>query len=158
MHCEKNQVSSFFYCRFHNLCLIDFSLLVISKRLAWLIIAIISITPSITIASDLTVEVLGVRSNEGLVHFGLYNKSSNFLKADSSLDGTSEVIINNRSVFVFKGLSPGYYALAVYHDENSNGEFDQILFGIPVEDYGFSNDAVAFFGPPDFKDAKVHLD
>jgi uncharacterized protein (DUF2141 family) len=133
------------------------ALSVISLRLAWLIIVIFSIIPSITIASDLTVEVLGVRSNEGLVHYGLYNNSSTFLKTDGALDGAREVIIKNRSVFVFKGLNPGYYALAVYHDENSNGEFDQILFGIPVEDYGFSNNAAALFRPPDFKDAIVHL-
>ena len=28
------------------------------------------------------------------------------------------------------------------------------FFGIPTEDYGFSNNAKASFGPPDYQDAK----
>ena len=129
----------------------------INKKSAWLIVAILAILPSGAIASDLTVEVLGIRSNSGLIHYGLYNKFDTFLKSDGRLNGAREVINNNRSVFVFRGLNPGLYAVAVYHDENLNEEFDKILFGIPAEDYGFSNSAVVFFGPPDFNAAAVLL-
>ena len=125
--------------------------------LTWLIIGISATLASMSIASDLSVEVLGIRSNEGFVHFGLYKNSAAFPTKDGRLDGSREVISKNRSVFVFKGLKPGHYALAVYHDENANGKFDQIIFGFPVEDYGFSNGAVAFLGPPDFDDAAVIL-
>jgi uncharacterized protein (DUF2141 family) len=31
---------------------------------------------------------------------------------------------------------------------------DMNFLGIPQEQYGFSNDAAALFGPPDFKDAR----
>ncbi|MBT7942982.1 MAG: DUF2141 domain-containing protein, partial [Alphaproteobacteria bacterium] len=44
-----------------------------------------------------------------------------------------------------------------FHDENGNGEFDQVFFGLPMEDFGFSNGAVAFFGPPGFDDAMVSV-
>ena len=128
-----------------------------SSRLTWLIIAILVTQPSMSIASDLSVEVLGVRSNEGFVHFGLYNNSETFPTNDGRLDGARKAILKNRSVFVFKGLNPGHYALAVFHDENGNGDFDQNFLGIPVEDFGFSNGALAFFGPPDFNDAAVYL-
>ena len=47
----------------------------------------------------------------------------------------------------------GRYAISAYHDENGNGELDTGLFGIPSEDYGFSNNARGGFGPPDFADA-----
>ena len=36
-------------------------------------------------------------------------------------------------------LEPGDYAVAIYHDENGNGQLDKRLFGIPKEPYGFSN-------------------
>ena len=45
----------------------------------------------------------------------------------------------------------------MYHDENGNGEFDQGFLGIPLEDYGFSNGASGFLGPPSFSDAAFPL-
>ena len=61
------------------------------------------------------------------------------------------------STIVIKGLKPGFYALAVFHDENLNDNFDQGIFGIPLEKYGFSNDASGFFSAPDFDDAKFQV-
>ena len=54
-------------------------------------------------------------------------------------------------------LTPGIYAVAVFHDENLNDIFDQGIFGIPLENYGFSNDARGFFSAPDFEDAKFQV-
>ena len=56
-----------------------------------------------------------------------------------------------------KWLKRGTYAIAVFHDENRNDEFDQGFLGIPLEDYGFGNNASGFLGPPSFKDAAVIL-
>ena len=55
-----------------------------------------------------------------------------------------------------KNLEEGYYGIAIYHDENSNDEFDKFL-GIPQEKYGFSNDAKVFLGPPSYDDASFKL-
>ena len=38
---------------------------------------------------------------------------------------------------VFRGLAEGQYAVALFHDQNGNGEFDTGLFGPPVEGFGF---------------------
>lgn len=46
---------------------------------------------------------------------------------------------------------PGTYALAVYHDENSNGKIDRTALGLPAEGYGFSNNPTIWFGPPSFR-------
>ena len=56
--------------------------------------------------------------------------------------------------FRFDGLSPGRYAIAVFHDLNGNGELDRMPPGLPTEPYGFSND-VGRFGPPSFERALV---
>ncbi len=105
--------------------------------------------------ADLTVEVHGLRSNGGAVHFGLYDTPGAFPDYDGRLAGARTGIKDRRAVAVFKGLKPGRYALAVYHDENANGEFDRFIFGLPIEDYGFSNGATVFFGPPSFEAAAV---
>ena len=44
---------------------------------------------------------------------------------------------------IIDNLKEGYYAMAIYHDENSNNEFDTFL-SFPEEKYGFSNDAAVF--------------
>ena len=56
-------------------------------------------------------------------------------------------LINNE--ITLKDLDESHYAVAIYHDKNSNGEFDTFL-SIPQEKFGFSNDAKVFFGPPSF--------
>jgi len=61
-------------------------------------------------------------------------------------------------VAVFTDLAPGAYAVAAYHDENGNGEFDQGFLGLPLEGYGFSRDASGFLSAPSFSSAAVLLE
>ena len=53
-------------------------------------------------------------------------------------------------------LEESFYAVAIYHDKNSNDKFDTFL-SIPQEKFGFSNDAKVFFGPPSFDEASFYL-
>lgn len=108
-------------------------------------------------AADLTVEVVGLGSDNGNVHFALYDNPATFPDDEGRLRGTHVPIAGRRAVAVFKDLAPGPYAVAVYHDENANGSFDQGFLGLPLEDYGFSNGAPAFLGPPSFDQAKVSV-
>jgi uncharacterized protein (DUF2141 family) len=43
--------------------------------------------------------------------------------------------------FVFDGLAPGKYAIAAYQDLNGNGYLDSSKLGLPLEPFGFSNEA-----------------
>jgi uncharacterized protein (DUF2141 family) len=48
----------------------------------------------------------------------------------------------------------GDYAIAVYHDENGDHDFNRSFIGLPAEGYGFSNDAPALAGLPSYSAAK----
>jgi uncharacterized protein (DUF2141 family) len=109
------------------------------------------------LAAELMVEVVGARSNAGRMHFGLYDDARKFPKKDGRAGGFETAIAGNRAVGVFRHLKPGRYAVAVFHDENGNGTFDQGFFDFPLEDYGFSNDAAVFMSPPSFEDAAVSV-
>ena len=126
-------------------------------RLAWLLAVMLVAAAPGAGAAELTVEVLGLRSGDGLVHFGLYDNPDTFPDKDGRLGGTEAPITGGKAVSVFKGLKPGRYAVAVFHDENANGEFDQGLFGLPLENYGFSNKAFVFFSSPAFENAVVSV-
>lgn len=54
--------------------------------------------------------------------------------------------------------SSGSYAIIVYQDLNMNGQIDMTRFGIPIEPYGFSNNARSAFGPPNFRKSRISLD
>ena len=53
--------------------------------------------------------------------------------------------------------APGVYAVAVYHDENDDHDFNRNALGLPIEGYGFSNDAPATLGLPDFNQVRFTL-
>ena len=108
-----------------------------------------------TTAAELRVDVTGLRSGGGEVHLAVFATPATFPRSDAML---AEAIVRAKAAgvhWVFSGLKPGTYALAIYHDENENREFDRGFLGIPLEGFGFSNDAQVFFGPPDFADAAV---
>ena len=108
-------------------------------------------------ASTLTVEVDNVRNGKGKVHVGLWMDPDGFTDGDRLLVGEAAPAEEGKKVIEFKDLPPGRYALAVFHDENDNGEFDTSWIGLPAEGLGFSNGAWIGFGPPSFEDAAVEL-
>ena len=59
--------------------------------------------------------------------------------------------------YTFKEIPKGEYAVAVFHDKNSNEKMDVNFLGIPKEAYGCSNNAKGFMGPPKYEDAKFLL-
>lgn len=54
-------------------------------------------------------------------------------------------------------LEAGSYAVAAFHDINSNEELDRQWSGFPDEPYGFSNNVQGTLGPPDLKDQLIPL-
>ena len=94
----------------------------------------------------LTVEISGLRNNKGQLHYELFDDQKTSLKT-----GSIE-IANQKCMLVFENMKAGKYAFNFIHDENKNKKLDTILFFIPREGFGFSNNPVLRFGPPDFKE------
>ena len=57
----------------------------------------------------------------------------------------------------FEGLAAGEYAVAMYHDENNDTQFNKGIFGIPKEGYGVSNNVVHKLRAPNFEEARFQL-
>ena len=55
-------------------------------------------------------------------------------------------------------IPAGTYAVGYYVDVNENEKLDTNFFGIPKEEYGFSNNVRGKFGPPTFESASFILD
>ena len=105
---------------------------------------------------DLTVNISGLSSDKGTLLVGVYNKKEDFL--NKQFKGEISKIKDKKSVVIFKDLPKGEYAVSFVHDENDNKKMDTNFMGIPKEDYGCSNNATGFMGPPKYEDAKFMLE
>jgi Uncharacterized protein conserved in bacteria len=114
------------------------------------------ITTTVTAQSTnlINVTVLNVTSNNGTVNCGLFNKA-NFLQ--KPIKSSVAKIIKGVSTLTFKQLPKGDYAVVCYHDKNKNNIMDFSANNMPLEDYGSSNNSMAF-APPSYDTAKFVLD
>jgi uncharacterized protein (DUF2141 family) len=106
------------------------------------------------------VTVLNIRNSTGTVDCALFDSPEGF-PVDvlrSAFHVTIMKIRNTQARCDFEDIPAGTYALAVIHDENSNGKLDLNLLGIPTEGYGFSNDAKAVVSAPSFSAASFRYD
>lgn len=94
-------------------------------------------------------------SNKGKVYFALYDSEKSFLER-TSVQSKQASIKNGVAKVVFNNLVPKTYAIICFHDENDNNKMDFQENGMPLEDYGASNN-VMNYGPPTFDDSKFEL-
>ena len=99
-------------------------------------------------------DITGLQSGEGQVRIALFGSKETFLQKPLK---SSVVAIEHFQSHWQLNVPVGSYALAVYHDRNNNGKLDRNLVGIPLEPYGFSNNARGILGPPSFEDARFQV-
>ena len=60
-------------------------------------------------------------------------------------------------VALFEGLPAGRYAAKMFHDVDGDGRMGVNPFGMPVEPFAFTNNAVGNMGPADWDRAAVEV-
>lgn len=112
-----------------------------------------------TKTATLDAEIYDLNSIKGQVGCLLFDKADGFPSKSKQAKAQIWAKIDGKLARCkFEGLKPGWYAVAVLHDENQNAKMDTNMLGIPKEGYGASNDAKGTIGPPSFADAKVKAD
>jgi uncharacterized protein (DUF2141 family) len=105
----------------------------------------------------LTIKVEKVSPNGGDVRVALYNEANYAINAaDPVLDAVVPAH-TGETIVVLKPVKPGVYAVKMFQDFNRNGKFDMNWLGLPIEKYGFSNDARPTFSEPSFDSTKFEL-
>ena len=123
-----------------------------------LIVILFSISFLTQEKGSIQLEIKNFDSNNGFVRIALYNNHENYTSKDKAFKTAKLEIKNNIVNYTFEDLPFGEYAIKLFHDENNNEELDTGMFGIPTEDYAFSNNARGFMGPASYEDAKFKLD
>lgn len=105
------------------------------------------------------VEITGFSSLEGLVRMAVFNSEEGWPEGiEYSARRISSAVTADTVTMFIRLLEPGQYALAAFHDRDSDSVFDRNLFGVPTEAYGFSNNVRGSMGPPDFSEAVFSLE
>lgn len=108
--------------------------------------------------NTLTIHITNIENVEGTLEVAIFNSDERFLEEGQALKTISVKVKANAQTVVFKNLPSGNYAVSMYHDENSDGDFNRNFMGIPKEPYGFSNNFHPKFSAPKFEDCQFYLD
>ena len=97
---------------------------------------------------------------KGEIHLAIYDDADIFENdkgekggaAKGIIQGVIEDVKTGSVTYTFELLN-GIYAIGIFVDKNYNNKMDRNFFGVPKEQFGFSNNAKGNFGPPSFEDA-----
>jgi uncharacterized protein (DUF2141 family) len=103
--------------------------------------------------NTITVQVSGLRNNNGTVRCGLFNSAATFPKDGQEFMGAIGTPANQQATCTFNNVPSGTYAVAYFHAENGETKLRTGLFGQPEQGYGFSRNATGTMGPPSFNAA-----
>lgn len=87
--------------------------------------------------TDVTVEIDHVRSRRGVVRLCLTARSDHFPSCQAGDHFATVKADAQRLTYAFRNVRPGIYAVAAFHDADSDGRLDTLM-GIPTEGFAFS--------------------
>jgi uncharacterized protein (DUF2141 family) len=107
--------------------------------------------------ATLTVKVEKVSPRGGDIRVALYTEQT---YSDDNAKDVNDGVVPARTgetIVTLTGIKPGIYAVKLFQDFNRNGEFDMNWIGLPLEKFGFSNDAHPTFSEPPFSATKFEV-
>lgn len=104
---------------------------------------------------DLQIVITNIDIIKGTIEMGVFKNPKTFLKKGQEYKIYSKKVTDNTILFNIKGIEKGSYAIAVYHDKNSDKECNKNFIGIPIEPYGFSKNFKPTMSKPKFEDCKI---
>jgi len=106
---------------------------------------------------DLSVAITGLKSTDGGIQIGLYNNRESFPHIDEQYKLFYFSVKEFSGIYTIRDLPEGEYAVAIYHDKNSDKICNTNFLGVPKEGFGFSKNFKPRFTSPDFEDCKIDL-
>ncbi len=105
----------------------------------------------------LNIRISGLRSTSGNLCLSVFNRAEGF-PAQPNTDVKSHCVsAKQASRIQFDRLVYGDYAIAVLHDENSDGKVNSGMFGVPQEGFGFSRNPKVTMRSPSFQETAIPL-
>lgn len=130
-------------------------------RAGLLLAALLALTPVAAGARSedgaLTLSFQGISRREGVVLVALFDSKAAYDANTGPVRTLNLPASGGDFAVTLAGLAPGLYAVKAFHDRDANGRMNFNPLGMPLEPYGFSNNARAPFGPPSWRRAVFEL-
>ncbi|PIB94095.1 DUF2141 domain-containing protein [Caulobacter sp. FWC2] len=98
---------------------------------------------------DLTLSFPALASKSGKVMIAVYDSAQGWSSGKPARVAQAAASDAEPAARIV-ALPPGTYAVRAFQDVDGDGKMGMNPFGMPVEPYGFSNDALPNMGPPSF--------
>lgn len=108
------------------------------------------------LAADVTVSVTGVRAANGPLYVSLQTRDE-FLENEGSYGEIVRSPSAGTVSVTLEGVSPGEYAVSVWHDIDGDGVFDASPEGMPLDGWAMI-DGASLRGAPDFDQVSFKLE
>ena len=104
--------------------------------------------PAVVASAPLTLKVsfTGIEIPTGAVMLSLFASEADFDVGKPTASLMSPVKGTGAEA-MFRGLTPGRYAIKAFHDVDGDGNMGTTPFGMPTEPFAFSNNAIGDAGP-----------
>ncbi len=127
-------------------------LLAVMGNLGW------SLSAKAGLNGNLSVEIDGLKNKQGQVCISIFSSSKGFpSNRDRAVQRQCSKINDTLFSVTFENLKAGSYAVAVYHDVNSDRTLNRNDLGMPIEGFGFSRNPEVKTSAPKFGDAAFLL-
>ena len=110
-------------------------------------------SPSVGASDSAVTLTFETGAQTGAVMVALYDSEAGYA-GDRPVGARRLDVAAGEVTAVFEGLPAGDYAAKAFHDVNGDGEMNTNPFGMPVEPYAFSNNAVGNMGPASWERAR----
>lgn len=108
-------------------------------------------------ATALTINFQNIEEPKGTIMLAIFNSEASFDNGGKPARGVMVPVSGGSASTLIEGLPAGRYAFKLLHDIDGNGKMGTNPYGMPVEPYGFSNNAVGSMGPAKWADAAFDL-
>lgn len=108
-------------------------------------------------AAPLTFAFTGIETPKGAILMSVYDSEAAFDRGGKPLI-SQMVAVAGATAEIVADLPPGRYAVKAFHDIDGDGKMGTNPFGIPLEPFAFSNDAVGDMGPAKWSAAAFDFD
>ena len=130
----------------------------ISSKLLVLCVAFLFLSvKSETKGLKLTLHITNIQDVRGRLQVGIYDNKNDFPKEGKEFKRCYIKVDANEVKYTVQDMPPGDYAIAIYHDANTDGQCNSNFLGVPTECYGFSNNVKPFLSAPSFNATKFSL-
>jgi uncharacterized protein (DUF2141 family) len=107
--------------------------------------------------ASITVTFKGLKQSGGSILFTVVNSEDAYNGKAAAVTQAILPVSGDTATKTFDGLAPGRYAIKAFHDVDGDGKMKTNPFGIPIEPFAFSNNAVASMGPPKWEAAAFEV-